>query len=98
MTALWKAYLEQRLTTEQFEAAVKLVLLESRFFPTAKELVEAVKGDAETNALHEWDVCLKAAARTDKSAIALLSAQGRSTLHPVGGLYKLGVATEEELR
>lgn len=97
VTALWKEYLDQRLSTGQFEAAVKLVLLESRFFPTAKELVEAVRGDAEVNALQEWDLCVKAAARSDRSAIAKLSAQGQSALHLVGGLYKLGVATEEEL-
>ena len=98
MTALWKTYLDQRLSTGEFKAAVESVLLESRFFPTAKELVEAVKGDTEVNALHEWDVCLKAAARSDKSAIAQLSSQGRSALHLVGGLYKLGMLTEEELR
>ena len=98
VTALWKTYLDQRLTTAQFEAAVELILLESQFFPTAKKLVEAVKGDAETNALHEWDVCLKAAARSDKSVISHLSAQGQSALYLVGGLYKLGMLTEEELR
>ncbi len=97
VTALWKEYLDQRLSTGQFETAVKLMLLESRFFPTAKELVEAVKGDAETNALQEWDFCVKAAARSDRSAIAKLSASGQSALHLVGGLYKLGMATEEQL-
>ena len=97
MTVLWKESLDQRLTTAQFEAAGKLVLLESRFFPTAKELVEAVTGDAEANALHEWDVYIKAAARSDQSAIALLSSSEQSVLHLVGGLYKLGMATEEQL-
>ncbi len=66
VVALWKAYLDQRLTTEQFEVAVKSVLLESRFFPTAKELVEVVRGDAEANALCEWELCVRAAARGDR--------------------------------
>ena len=97
VTALWKEYLDQRLSTGQFETAVKLVLLESRFFPTAKELVEVVRGDAEANALHEWELCVKAAGRGDRAMLTELSSSGQSALHLVGGLYKLGMATEEQL-
>jgi len=60
--------------------------------------VSAVKGDAETQAMQEWEMCVKAAARNDRDIIAQLSAQGQSALHLVGGLYKLGMATEEDLR
>lgn len=97
MTALWKEYLDRCLTTAQSEAAVKRTLLESRFFPTEKELVEAVKGDADTHILHEWDLCVKSAARGDRAVLAELYCQGRAALHLVGGLYKLGIATEEQL-
>lgn len=45
-----------------------------------------------------WHAYLKGSARSNKSAISELSAQGQSALHLVGGLYKLGMATEEELR
>jgi len=41
---------------------------------------------------------IKATARADRDAIAQFSSQGQSALHLVGGLYKLGMATEEELR
>ena len=95
---IWKDYLDSQLNTEQFQQAIKMTLLESRFFPTAKELVEMVKGDAETQAAQEWELCIKAAARNDREVIAQLSAQGQSALQLVGGLYKLGLATEEELR
>ncbi len=57
----------------------------------------AVIGDAEANGLYEWDVCIKAAARSDQSAITVLSSSGQSVLHLVGGLYKLSMATEEQL-
>lgn len=90
--------LSRKLTTEQFVQASQIVFDTSRFFPTVKEFVSAVKGDIETLALHEWDLCIKAAARADREAITKLSSQGQSALHLVGGLHKLGVATEENLR
>jgi hypothetical protein len=90
--------LSKKLTTEQFVQASQVVFDSSRFFPTIEEFVSAIKGDAETLALHEWDLCVNAAARNDREAIAKMSPQGQSALHLVGGLYKLGMATGEDLR
>lgn len=90
--------LSKQLSTEQFVQASQTVFDSNRFFPTIEEFVAAVKGNAETNALHEWDVCVKAAARDDREMLKGLSSQGRSALHLVGGLYKLGMASEEDLR
>jgi hypothetical protein len=89
--------LSAQLTTEQFIKAAQAVFDTNRFFPTVEEFVSAVKGNAETNALHEWELCVKAAARNDREMLCGLSAQGQSALHLVGGLYKLGMATEEQL-
>ena len=66
-------------------------------FPTVEEFVSAVKGDAQTLALHEWEVCVLAASRANREMIAGLSPQGQSALHLVGGLYKFGMASEEQL-
>ena len=41
---------------------------------------------------------MKAAARDDREMLMGLSSGGQSALHLVGGLHKLGMATEEELR
>ena len=38
-----------------------------------------------------------AAARNDREMLTGLSSQGQSALHLVGGLYKLGMASEEQL-
>ncbi len=38
-----------------------------------------------------------AAARNDREMLTRLSPQGQSALHLVGGLYKLGMASEEQL-
>jgi len=90
--------LSQHLTTAEFLQAAITVFDSCRFFPTVSEFVSAVKGDPETQALHDWELCIKAAARNDLEMIAHLSAQGQSALHLVGGLYQLGMATEDELR
>ena len=90
--------LSQHLTTAEFLQAAITVFDSCRFFPTVSEFVSAVKGDPETQALHDWELCIKAAARNDLEMIAHLSAQGQSALHLAGGLYQLGMATEDELK
>lgn len=97
VVGIWKKYLDAKLTTEQFQEAIKITLLESRFFPTAKELVEVVLGNADTNSLKDWDLCVQAAARSDRTLLDDLSSQGRSALYLIGGLHKIGMATEEQL-
>lgn len=89
--------LSKQLSTEQFVQASQIVFDSSRFFPTIEEFVAAVKGDASSLALQEWDLCVLAAARDDREMLKGLSTQGRSALHLVGGLYKLGMATEDQL-
>jgi hypothetical protein len=89
--------LSAQLTTEQFVQAAKILFDTSRFFPTVEEFVSAIKGDAQTLALHEWELCVKAAARNDREMLTGLSPQGQSALYLVGGLYKLGMASEEQL-
>ena len=90
--------LSKQLSTEQFVQASQIVFDSSRFFPTIEEFVAAVKGDAEALALQEWDVCVKAAARDDREMLKGLSSQGLEALHLIGGLHKLGMATESDLR
>ena len=79
--------LSQHLSTEQFVRAAQAVFDTSRFFPTVEEFVSTVKGDAQSLALQEWEVCVLAAARANREMIADLSPQGQSALHFVGGLY-----------
>ncbi len=90
--------LSQHLSTEEFQLAANRVFDTARFFPRVSDFISAIKGDPETQALKEWEICIKAAARNDLEMIAQLSPQGQSALHLVGGLYKLGMATEDELK
>ncbi len=95
---IWKEYLDTALTTEQFQQAVKMTILESRFFPTAKELVEAIKGEPEVQALSEWDLCVKAAARAEYGVADSLTPQGKFALRAVGGVSELGRINQDSLR
>lgn len=94
---IWFKHLSERLSTEEFIAAVEQAIISKQFMPSPQDLVEVVKGDAETLALQEWDLCVRAAARDDREMLSGLSSQGRAALHLVGGLYKLGMATESDL-
>ena len=95
---IWFKHLSDRLTTEEFIAAVEQAIVCKQFMPSPQELVEVVKGNAQALAMQEWDLCVKAAARDDREMLLGLSPGGRSALHLVGGLYKLGMASEEDLR
>jgi hypothetical protein len=54
MKRLYRRLLEQRsMTDEEFQSAVETVIYRGRFFPTPKELVEAVRGSAEARSAEE---------------------------------------------
>ncbi|MDV2996828.1 MAG: hypothetical protein N4J56_006533 [Chroococcidiopsis sp. SAG 2025] len=93
---MWKQYLDERLTTVEFQQAVRVTILESRFFPTAKELVKAVKGDPELLAAAEWSLCHKQASRGDRDSVMGLSPKGQTALYLIGGLPKIAASTAEE--
>ena len=76
---IWFKHLSDRLSTEEFIAAVEQAIVSKQFMPSPQELVEVVKGDAETNALQEWDLCVKAAARDDREMLS-----GLSDARPIG--------------
>lgn len=65
--------------------------------PSPQELIEAIKGNAETLAVQEWNLCVKAAASNDRDVRARLSPQGQFAFNTVGGMFKLGQASEQEL-
>ncbi|OWY63751.1 hypothetical protein B7486_51280 [cyanobacterium TDX16] len=93
---MWKQYLDEQLSTSEFQQAVRVTILESRFFPTAKELVESVKGDPELLAAAEWSLCHKQACRGNRDPVAGLSPKGQTALYLIGGLPKIAASTAEE--
>lgn len=79
---IWFRHLSERLSTEEFITAVEQAIVSKQFMPSPQELVEVVKGDAETLALQEWDLCAKAAARGDREMLRGLSSGGASGTTP----------------
>lgn len=92
---VWYKHLSNKLTTKQFVTAVEGAIISKTFVPTPEELIEGALGDAEVLATEDWDLCLRAAARGDKSMLDLMSAQGHAALRLVGGLAELGRSTED---
>ncbi len=73
---VWYKHLSEKLTTDEFCAAVESVIVSKQFMPSPEELVEMIKGDPQTSALHEWELCVKAAARNDREMLCGLSPGG----------------------
>jgi hypothetical protein len=94
--SVWAEYLNAELNTDEFEQAVKEVILHSRFFPTAGEFVEKIKGNKEAQAIREWQSVVTAAAGREE-AIAYLSTRGKVALQAIGGLRAIALA-EDRLR
>jgi hypothetical protein len=92
---LWQTYLNAQLTEEQFMYAIELSVLESRFFPTAKQLVEFALGSDEQRAAQDWEICLKAASQNKRSSELNLPEAALYALEAVGGLNGLGYCNEE---
>lgn len=94
---VWYKHLNAQITTDQFVQAIESAIVSKQFMPTPQELVEIICGDSDTQAMTEWDLCIKAASRADKAMLSGMSAQGQFALNLVGGLQKLGMQTEEQL-
>ena len=93
----WYKHLNTHLSTEQFIEAVESAIVSKQFMPTPAEIVEMMCGTPENQAAIEWDLCIKAACRNDRTMLDGLSPQGQSALHLIGGFYKLGQTQEDKL-
>ena len=71
-----------------------MTILSSHFFPTSKELVEAIKGDEGVQAQQEWEDCIKTPVRAEHSTTDSLTPQGKFALPVVGGVSQLASCVE----
>lgn len=91
--AIWFEYLDKHLNNAEFAAAVKHVILHSRFMPTASELVEHVHGTKQAQAVKEWQFVLKAASGRNE-VLTYLSNRARVALQAIGGIHAVAMADE----
>ncbi len=102
---IWFQHLDQHLTDEEFLSAVKHLILNNRFMPTANELVEQAHGTKEVRATEEWQMVIKAAqqwhsmgiSERGSEALAYLSDRAKTALQAVGGIHAIAVADSYRL-
>lgn len=96
VAAIWKEYLDSELNDAEFGEAIKHAILHHQFFPTAGQLVDAIKSSKEVRALQEWQVVLQASATLNPDGIAYISDRARVALQAIGGLQRIGLAENWE--
>lgn len=94
VTQRYREFLNQHLTTEEFEQASKFILLEDQFFPTARRFVDVVKGNAKDVAAADWQKLLQLAQAGD-SDISGLSAPAVAAMKAAGGWRAVAYAESE---
>lgn len=94
-------FLDQHLTTDEFVQACKFIILEDQFFPTARRIVDVVKGNAKDHAASDWQALLRLV-QTGSSDISDLSAPAVAAMKAAGGwravAYAEGDYQLEQLR
>lgn len=99
---VWFKYFNERLDDDDLKAAVEQVIVNCRFMPTPKEVVEFVQLDNELNAKQEWEFKVVPAAKMSSEDgrthyTNQLSKRGRIALSMVGGLDKIAQSEEKFL-
>ena len=92
----WFKFVGEKLTTEQFTAAVEQAVCYKSFMPTPEELLKLAVGNSEEIALEEWEKCLDAAIRGNSAIVSYLSPAGQFALRTIGGLRRLAQAEEKD--
>lgn len=100
--AIWREFLDQELTDEDFDIAVKEAILSCQFFPTAKQLVEFAQLGNEIKAMREWQMLVVPAAITGsadgrKELLDQLSVRGRIALELIGTISTVEMTEEKWL-
>jgi hypothetical protein len=90
---MWHEYLSDRLTDQEFIAAVKYFILHVRYWPVAADLVDHIHGGKETKGLQEWASILDAAGRDDaQERLVYLSDRASIALKAIGGVRAVSLA------
>lgn len=89
---VWRDYLSENLDDEELKQAVKTAIIECKFMPSPKELVEFVNGGKEAKAMQEWQAILRSAATNTQPSY--LSNRGVVALQAVGGLRAIAIAED----
>lgn len=87
-------YLDQHLTTEQFEQAARQIFAEDQYWPAPIRFLHAAKGDPQQLARQEWDALI---AEATAGKLADLTDQGKTALRAIGGWSTVAYANQAAL-
>lgn len=85
-------FLNQSLTTQEFQAAAREIFNRDQFWPSPSRFVEAARGNPKERAVSEWGQLM--IALRDNPAELPLTDRGRAALKAVGGYRALMEATD----
>jgi hypothetical protein len=99
---IWQESLSSELSDEEFDQAVREAVLNSQFFPTAKQLIGFAKAGNEVQAVYEWRTFVVAIAQSSneeyrENLLSQMSKRGRIALDLIGGTKKVENCDEKWL-
>lgn len=80
----YREFLNTELTTEEFQAAARIIFEEDQFFPAPRRFVDAIQGGLTELATSEWLQLLDLAQRNN-SDLSSLTDTARAALKTAGG-------------
>lgn len=94
MTQRYFEYLDQHLTTPEFEQAARQIFAEDQYWPAPIRFLHAAKGDPQQQARQEWDALI---AEATAGKLADLTDQGMLALRAIGGWSTVAYANQAAL-
>ena len=84
----YRAWLSERMDTDQFLEAARHLWATCKFFPEPAAFIEAIQPRVEAEALAQWELCEQVMAGSTKALVRMSSA-GRRTVGLLGGMDTL---------
>ena len=84
----YRAWLSERMDTDQFLEAARHLWATCKFFPEPTAFIEAIRPSVEAEALEQWELCGQVMAGS-KEAFIHMSLTGKRTVRLLGGPDRL---------
>lgn len=96
MTQLYRAFLDEHLTTEHFEQAAKLIFEGETWWPSPRRFVEVLQGDLKAYAGAQWREVLRIATKGNGEGFKELPEHTRRAVFDLGGLRKIELMEDRD--
>ena len=93
----YRAWLSERMDTDQFLEAARHLWATCKFFPEPAAFIEAIRPSVEADAMEQWELCEQVMAGSTK-ALTRMSPAGRRTAQLLGGMDRLRNTKLDEIQ